>query len=182
MKQLGKILVCLGSGLALNTGLIAQELSSTNRPLPDNPYASIAVRNVFGLNPPAPPSDSAAETPKDLPKITPTGITTIFGDWQVLFTTSDEGRPVKDKFYDLAEGQMQDEIEVSRIDSKNDLVTFNNHGVVQELPLASADGGPSPGPNQFMGAHLRAGVGGPNPWRYGGAFNANATGNGPSVP
>jgi hypothetical protein len=189
MKHFGKIVVCLGGGLVLNAGLMAQELSSTNHPLPDNPYASIVVRNVFGLNPPAAPPDSAAEAHQDLPKITPDGIMSIFGHLEVLFKTSGGDRPdlpARDKFYDLAEGQMQDEIKVSRIDAQNDLVTFNNHGVVQKLPLVSvtvADDDPNLGPAHFAGAHLRAGFGGPNPWRYGGPFNAVATdGNGPPAP
>jgi len=179
MKSFGKIVICLGGGLVLNAGLVAQELSSTNHPLSGNPYTSIAVRNVFSLNPPAATPDSAADVDKDLPKITLTGITTILGPLQVLFKTfggGSPGVPIKDKFYDLAEGQTQDEIEVSRIDPKNELVTFNNHGVVQELPLVTvtmADINPN-GPNQFTGAHLRAGFGGPHPWRSGGPFNSDA--------
>jgi len=135
MKRLGKIVVCLASGLVLNAGARADD-----GVLPNNPYAPIVVRNVFDLNPP-PPADAGqpAEPP---PKITPNGIMSIFGQWQVLFKvagTAKPGQPAKDESYILSEGQRQDEIEVIQIDEKNSLVTFNNHGVVQELPLVKAN-------------------------------------------
>jgi len=185
MKRFGKIAVCLGGGLASIAGLSAQELSSTNHPLPDNPYAPIVVRNVFGLNPPA-PSDSA-EVHADLPRITPNGIISIFGAWNVLFKTSSGSKPdwpAGDKFYDLAEGQIQDEIEVSRVDARKCLVTFKNHGVIQELPLVStAATGGSDTDNHFMGAHLRAALARSNPLRHGGPVNEDATGaNGSPAP
>src|SRR5208283_1188296 len=67
MKRLVKIAVCLASGLVLNAGARADDGG-----LPDNPYAPIAVRNVFSLNPPeAVDAASQAEPP---PKITPNGI------------------------------------------------------------------------------------------------------------
>jgi hypothetical protein len=147
MKRLGKIAVCLASGLVLNAGARADDVV-----LPNNPYVTIVVRNVFGLNPPQPVDPNAAQA--DLPKITPNGIMSIFGQLQVLFKvagTAKSGQPAKDEFYTLSEGQRQDEIEVVQIDEKNSLVTFNNHGTVQELPLAKASepvvnapGGPAP--------------------------------------
>jgi hypothetical protein len=146
MKRFGKIAICLAGGLALNAGLRAANLASTNNPLPDNPYAAIVVRNIFGLNPPPPPPDAAAEAEKNLPKITPTGIMTVFGHSQVLYKVTGiaakPGQPVKDEFYILSQGQRQDDIEVMKIDEKNSLVTFNNHGTTQELPLAN---GPASG-------------------------------------
>ena len=45
------------------------------------------------------------------------------------------GKPAADDAYILSEGQQQDEIEVTKIDEKGGLVTFNNHGEVQQLPL-----------------------------------------------
>jgi hypothetical protein len=66
----------------------------------------------------------------------------IFGQLQVLFKvagTAKPGQPAKDESYILSEGQRQDEIEVIQIDEKNSLVTFNNHGIVQELPLVKAN-------------------------------------------
>jgi hypothetical protein len=159
MKRFGKIAVCLAGGLAMNASLFAQDLSVTNNPLGDDPYAPIAVRNVFGLTPPAPPPDPSLEAEKSLPKITPNGIMSVYGHWKVLFKTSGgskPGQPAKDMFYDLAEGEMQDDIEVTRVDAQDGVVTFSNHGTEQEIPLASTaasggggGGGGSPGGPAF---------------------------------
>jgi hypothetical protein len=135
MKRLGKIVVCLAGGLLLSAGARAE-----NGVLPNNPYAPIVVRNIFALNP-LPPVDAAP--PGDPPpKITPNGIMSIFGQLQVLFKvagTAKPGQPAKDEAYILSEGQRQDEIEVTHIDEQASLVTFNNHGTVQELPLIKAN-------------------------------------------
>ena len=112
----------------------------------DNPYAPIVTRNMFGLVPipTNPPVDPATLIPP--PKITPNGIMTIFGRLQVLFKVAGDakpGSPAKDESYVLCEGDRQDDIEVQKIDEKAATITFNNHGVIQELPLvaASAAGG-----------------------------------------
>jgi len=146
MKRLGKIAVCLAGGLALNAGLRAADAASPNNLLSDNPYAAIATRNLFGLNPPA-PLGPVEDPVKNLPKITPTGIMTVFGHSQVLFKVAPvAGKPgpgAKEDYYILSQGQAQDEIEVIKIDEKNGLVTFDNHGNTQELPLVSP---PASGP------------------------------------
>jgi hypothetical protein len=134
MKCIGKIVICLAGGLALNAGLSAAEAVSAN-----NPYAPIVVRNVFGLNPPQVVDPNQNTEPP--PKITPNGIMTIFGNRQALFKVSipaKPGIPAKDDDYILGEGQRQDDIEVTSIDEKSGLVTFNNHGTVQQIPLAVA--------------------------------------------
>lgn len=159
MKRLGKIAACLAGGLALNVSLHAANPAANHAlavvPAPaagdatwGNPYTTIAVRNMFGLNPPPPPGP--VEPPgKNLPKITPTGIMGVFGQSQVLFkvTPVSKGGPApKDEFYILSEGQRQDDIEVVKIDEQHSLVTFDNHGITQELPLAVAaasGGGPA---------------------------------------
>lgn len=156
MKRFGRIAVCLAGGMALNAGLRAASPASANNPLPDNPYATVAVRNIFGLNPPAAAIDTNALLVASLPKITPTGIMSVFGYSQVLFkvaaAAAKAGQPAKEEFYILSQGQRQDDIEVTKIDEKKSLVTFNNHGFTQELPLANAPasgGAPassSPGP------------------------------------
>ena len=136
MKRLGKIVVCLASGLVLNAGTRANDSV-----LPNNPYAPIVVRNIFSLNP-VPTNDVNATPVEPPPKITPNGIMTIFGHLQVLFKvagTAKPGQPAKDESYILSEGQRQDEIEVTQIDEKASLVTFNNHGTVQELLLVKAN-------------------------------------------
>jgi hypothetical protein len=132
MKRLAKMAVYLAGGLVLNTSVRAEVLSS------NNPYAPIVTRNVFGLNPPEPVEARAAET---LLKITPNGIMSIFGERQVLFKVTGAvkaGQPSKEASYILSEGQRQDDIEVVHIDETASLVTFNNHGVVQQIPLPNA--------------------------------------------
>ena len=151
MKRLGKIAVCLASGLVLNAGARAGDAV-----LPNNPYVPIVIRNVFDLKL-LPTNDVNATQADPPPKITPNGIMSIFGQLQVLFKVAvpaKAGQPAKDEPYILSEGQRQDEIEVIKIDEKNSLVTFNNHGTVQELPLAranapagSAPGGSAPSQN-----------------------------------
>jgi hypothetical protein len=133
MKQVGKMAVCLAAALMLQAAARADDAA-----LSGNPYASIVARNVFGLNPPAPVDQTQIEAPV---KIMPNGIMSIFGRLQVLFkatTPPKPGQPSKDEFYTLAEGQRQDDIEVTHIDEKSAIVTFNNHGVIQQLPLTKA--------------------------------------------
>jgi len=112
---------------------------------PNNPYGSIATRNVFGLNPPTP---AVVDTPQGPPppKITLTGITTILGPTEALYKVSgvpQPGKPPKDESYILQEGQGQDGVVVQHIDMAKGIVTFNNNGVVQEIPLVAgvASGG-----------------------------------------
>lgn len=133
MNRLSKIAVCCASGLILNTGLCASYGSS-----PKTPYEPIVARNIFGLNPPKTVAPKAPEPPS---KITPDGIMTIFGTPQVLFKAwmpPHPPKPAKEKSYILSVGQGQDGIEVKHIDEKTGVITFNNHGVVQEIPLVKA--------------------------------------------
>lgn len=144
----------------LNTGLRADDFVSA-----DNPYAPIVTRNVFDIHPP-PPVDPNAQNAEPPPKITPNGIMSAFGHLQVLFKVAipaKPGQPAKDQSYILSEGQAQDDIEVTKIDEKGSVVTFNNHGTVQELPLAvataSGPGAPPPGSGPGPGPNIpRAGI------------------------
>ena len=171
MNCLGKIAVCLAGGLMLNISAHADDAVASS-----NPYVPIVVRNVFGLNPPptnAPPS--ADDTPL---KITPNGIMSIFGQLQVLFKVAPRaGQPgAKEASYCLSEGQSQDDIEVTHINEKDSIVTFNNHGTVQDIPLANA-----PALNMPMPAPAAPGQNFPAPagvpTRFGGHF-----GGGPAIP
>jgi hypothetical protein len=210
MNRLGTIAISLAGVLALNAGLRAATLTATNNPLPrnplapivaqnnplpGNPYAPIVARNIFGLLPPEAPPDPALEAAKNLPKITPTGIMGVFGNWQVLFKVADgttakpgqPGQPAKDDFYILSQGQRQDDIEVLKIDEKKGIVTFDNHGTTQELPLAAAagtGGGPaapsSPGgmkPSMAPSAPSGGPGGGPGGFTRFGAGSGNNGGN-----
>jgi hypothetical protein len=117
---------------------------------PDNPYAQIATRNVFALDKSASVSSTTSNPAEPLPTIAPNGIMSVFGSAQTLFkvTDSQSGQPAGEKSYILGEGQREDDIKVVRIDEKNSVVTFDNHGTIQELPLvaATASSGYSPAP------------------------------------
>jgi hypothetical protein len=161
MKRLGIIAACLASGLVLNTASGA-----------GNPYAPIAERNIFGLNPAQPQIIAAPEPPS---KITLNGITTIFGSAQALFYVDVPPRPpvpATQKSYILTEGQRQDDIEVTHIDLAKSVVTFNNHGVVQQLPLVKA--GPISMPTPVV---MNSGFNAPGAAPGGYNNNANAGGN-----
>ena len=116
---------------------------------PDQPYATIMQRNVFALVPipTNAPVDPNAATPP--PKITPNGIMTVFGRLQVLFKVAVPAKgtqPAKEDSKVMSEGDREDEIEVQKIDEAKAIITFNNHGIVQQLPLsatASTGGAPA---------------------------------------
>src|ERR1035437_596394 len=140
MKSAGQIVLVavLLAGASAHAGEVAAS---------DKPYAAMVARNIFNLVPI--PANTAPEAPPTdpPPKITPNGIMSIFGKLQVLFkVAADKPKPgqppAKEEAYVLSEGERQDEIEVTKIDEPASLVTFNNHGVVQELPLANAPNAP----------------------------------------
>ena len=165
MKRLGKIVVCLAGGLLLSAGTRADD-----GVLPNNPYAPIVVRNIFALNPPLPVDAAPPGDPP--PKITLNGIMSILGKLQALYKVAvpaKPGQPAKDDFYILSEGQRQDEIEVTHIDEQASLVTFNNHGTVQELPLVKANPSAASAPTA---------QGGPGPTRNLTAPNGDNSGRG----
>jgi len=144
----------------LLAGCFSPTVRATDVAAAGNPYLTVAVRNIFGLLPIPTnnPADQAAPPVEPPPKITPNGIMTIFGNLQVLFkvaTKPPPGQPQKDDSYVMTEGERQDEIEVVKIDGKAGVVTFNNHGTVQELPLvaATATTGAGAAPGGAPGGH-----------------------------
>ena len=161
MNRSGKIIACLLGGLALTAGVRADDVLP-----PGDPYATVVARNIFGLNPPPPANANSLNTDPP-PKIIPNGIMTIFGEVQVLFKVAGApkpgGPPPTDESYILSEGQRQDDIEVVKIDEKNSIVTFNNHGETQELPLVVTQPSSTPSPTT---AGPTGGAGAP-----GGRFN-----------
>jgi len=197
MKRAGKVAICLMGGLALIVGLHAD-----NAVPPGNPYAAIVERNVFGLVPPPSPVAPSVADANPPPKLTPNGIMTIFGIKQVLFkatTPARQDKPAKDDYYTLAEGQRQDDIEVVKIDEKAGLITFDNHGEIQELPLTDTPATSTAvvsvnpysgnrfdnGGNRFAGRFNSRGVNNGNPGARnldgshgGGNFNGGNFGNG----
>jgi hypothetical protein len=107
--------------------------------LPTNhPYETIVVANVFRLRPPPAPEIPATNTPPP-PKIIPNGILT-FGEKRVLFKVQILPRPplpASERFYILAEGQREDDIEVLQINEKTGTIVFNNHGLMTTLIIDS---------------------------------------------
>ena len=134
MKRVKEISICLGVGLVLSA-----QAGTGGAAVADNPYPSITTRNVFGLTPTTETVAVPAVPDKLPPKITINGITSIFGRLQVLFKVSgtEPGQPAKENSYMLDENQSRDDINVMHIDAEAEMVTFNNHGLVQEIPLAN---------------------------------------------
>jgi hypothetical protein len=144
----------------------------------NNPYSSIAARNVFALNPVPPPTQPPDPNDIPPPKITLTGITTIFGPAEALYKVAaynKNGKQVPEQSYILTEGEAQDEVEVSAIDSQKDVVTFVNHGQTQVIPLANgvATGGDSGSSTPHAPPGFIRRFGGPRP-----GFGGNPNGNG----
>jgi len=139
MKPAWNISICLAVSLASQAG------AGADAPGAANPYASLAVRNVFDLAPMAAAitNDQPAMVPPV--KITPNGIISVFGCVQVLFKTA---APVngREQAYLLAEGQRQDDIEVVHINATSGLITFNNHGTLQDIPLPEGVAAAPPAP------------------------------------
>ena len=126
--------------LATAAGAWSQDSHSSTASsiLADSPYAIILARNSFGLLPilrepveiPAPP-----EAP---PIIIPTGAMHVFGRDQALFqvaSQSKSGQPLQGDAYVLAAGECRDGIRVVKIDVLAGVITFDNHGTLQELTL-----------------------------------------------
>ena len=138
MKPVGKIAVGFAVGVALCAITRAD----------NDPYGSIVRRNIFALNAPVIPNPNQNAPPP--PTITATGIMTIFGATQVLYkvtgNTEPRQSPAKEQSYILSVGERQDDIEVVKIDEEGEIVTFNNHGVTQLIPLTkgSSQSGPMP--------------------------------------
>ncbi len=120
---------------------LAVTAKADNMSVTANPYTPIIVRNIFSLVP-MPTNPPPDVKPLDPPsKITPNGIMSLFGQLQVLFKVAQPakpGKPAQDQSYVMSEGERQDDIEVTKIDEQAGMITFNNHGVIQELPLTAA--------------------------------------------
>lgn len=147
MNRSEKISVGLLGVLVFAVGVRADDIV-----LPGDPYATVVARNIFGLNPPQPVITNPQD-PNPPPKITPNGITDILGELQVLFKVASAPKPGSpppaDESYILSEGQRQDDIEVVKIDEKNGIVTFNNHGETQTLPLVVTMPSSTPAPGSI---------------------------------
>jgi hypothetical protein len=112
-----------------------------------NPYLEITNRNIFALVP-IPPVVVDTNPPvvgDPPPKITPNGIMSIFGRVQVLFKVAVPAKgkePAHEDSFMMEVGERQNDITVLKIEQATDkaaaTITFDNHGVRQELALAAA--------------------------------------------
>jgi hypothetical protein len=147
--------LAIGLGLLMGFGFLATlPTRADDTALADNPYGGIPARNVFNLVP-IPTNPPVEVKPPDPPsKITPDGIMSLFGQVQVLFKVAvppKAGQPPQDQSYTMGEGDREDGIAVIKIDQAGQTITFDNHGVVQNIPLVAATssggggGGPGPG-------------------------------------
>ena len=161
MKCAGTFLIA--ATLAVAAGARAQAVAAPASPpaagqaTDDKPYSTIVARNMFQLVPiPVHKPEDDLPPPEPPPKITPNGIMTIFGKLQALFKVASKGKPgqpPKDESYVLTEGERQNDIEVVKINQPDGIITFNNHGTIQELPLVAAkDTGSAPEPGRPGGA------------------------------
>lgn len=120
---------CLGSSAMAGPDNVAQ----TN-----NPYTSIVSRNAFSLSAVSEPAPETPTPDGPLPKITLEGVTSILGDWLVLFKVGDvnpAGAVVQEKACMLKEGQTDDGVKVVSIIPADGIVMFDNHGRIQQFTL-----------------------------------------------
>ncbi len=126
MRRRTATLVWVWSSLAFTAGAGVPAHSTAG------PYDGIAVRNVFKLT--APPK--AVLPPKEFPRITLFGITTLFGNKRAVLKVQPPAgsrEPAKEHFYILAEGQAAGGITVLAIDAKARRVEVNNDGRIEAL-------------------------------------------------
>lgn len=140
--------------------------------VPTNPYAGIAERNVFHLNPPPAPPDPEATKPPPA-KVFLTGIST-FGRKRAMIKTAPSGKPGdqgKEKSYMLEEGASEDGVKILVIDEVagsvklvcdgvESTINFKDNAVATAAaPAAPAPGQPPPpGLPQFPGMGTKPGA------------------------
>lgn len=110
---------------------------------PPNPYSDIPTRNAFALNPiPVPrPPEPIRIVP---PKLTLTGITTIFGTKLALLKVhfpAAPGEPDHDLYLSLTEGETQDGFKILEIhvDHATAIVEYLGDRYTVTLPLNPSD-------------------------------------------
>jgi hypothetical protein len=105
------------------------------------PYTAITGRNVFGL---VSISIEPTNTPPalSLPQIVPQGFATILGPEVVLFEVVDHApdKAATKSLYVLKTGETRDGFTVEQINPAAGMITFDNHGTIQRIPLATAAG------------------------------------------
>ena len=116
-----------------------------------NQYNGIADRNVFNLHSPSVRESPVPEPPKPPPTVTLDGITTILEKKIVILTVAPTKPGSAPHTLMLAEGQAEDDVEVTSIDEKAGVVKVINHGESETLdfdyngtkPVATGPGTPA---------------------------------------
>jgi hypothetical protein len=122
----------------------------------NNPYAIIAERNVFHLNPPPPPPASEEAPKADLPVIKITGIVKIGDKIRALFVTQPKNTKDAPTYFNLSEGERDGILEVVKIHVEDQTVEIINSGTpatlsVKDDSLAKNEGSAPPGAPESPG-------------------------------
>ncbi len=99
------------------------------------PYFRIAVRNVFGLQPAKPKSTEVRTVVLPRREVSLIGITTILERKRAVLAVADAERHGPKEWLMLAEGQMQDGIEVRKIDENAEVARIVNRDETKTLKL-----------------------------------------------
>ncbi len=118
--------------VALVLGLGAGDLCAD---ISEHPYACIAARNVFGLNPPRPQPPQTLPAP--LTKVKLVGITTLCGTCALLkiYLPAQPPEPAREAACTLKVGRRDGSIEVLEIDAQAGSVRVRNSGAELVLML-----------------------------------------------
>jgi hypothetical protein len=151
MKRGFKGLLC-----ALGLLALALEVHAAINPS-DTPYYAITNRNIFDLHEP-PPLQLGTPTNQAPPSnVKLTGLTTILGYPQAVFTVTEHGKPQPITIV-LVEGQMQNGIELVNMNMQDRSANIKNEDRPEFLRLDEKAGGAPAG-----GGAAVAGVTAPNP-------------------
>jgi hypothetical protein len=157
MRRVERSLLLILAG----TGLLHRQ-SVALADSPNNPYKVIYERNAFNLKEPQPAPVTQPTTPEPKVNITFTGIAKIGKVKRAYMLTADAKQPGKFNYYDLAEGEKMDGIEVLEIDEGKESVKVKNG--FDEATLTFATHGmkgpmiPTVGVNPAAGPGIRPGT------------------------
>ena len=104
-----------------------------------NPYASIAKRNVFGLVSPPLAETVQVRDAVPVPEIKVCGFVSLFEHPLVLFKVAgipEPGKIVTETSHMLEAGQEEEEVKLLQIQDRGNKFVFDNHGIVQTVFLA----------------------------------------------
>src|SRR5215469_4134711 len=154
MQRAGKATTLALISVLLSAGAEAVTPGNSTTQTSANQYQGIVDRNVFNLRPPPAPINPADLVKKEAPpKITLEGIDTILGKKETILSVppTKPGTPAQTLM--LAEGQAEDDVEVTSIDERAGVVKVVNHGEPETLdfdhngtkpaaPVPGTPGGP----------------------------------------